>query len=119
MFNRHAAFPSQRPTTPRLSKQLLHGFSDEFRAHVNEMDVSVAVPEFKLRSPVVVVFVQQNRFPDNLRYCLLVFNGQIVQHSWWNILEHHRVTRLRPLILRTHPSRSIHCSTTLRPVVSA
>jgi len=71
------------------------------------MEVSVAVVKFKLCSSISVIFDQKDWFPDNLSYCLLVFSGQIVKHSWRYLRENYGLTWLRFCIFRIHNVRGI------------
>src|SRR5262245_35276735 len=55
--------------------------SDESWVYENKMEVSVAVLEFKLCAPGVVVFVQNNWLSHLFNDCLLVFHRSTVQHA--------------------------------------
>jgi hypothetical protein len=64
----------------------------EFRADVNFVQASVAVPELKLGSPICVIIVQSNWLSKDIFYCLLVFLGQIVEEAWRQFYEYYAVS---------------------------
>ena len=58
------------------------------------MAISVAVVELKFCSPVVVA-PHNNWLSHDLNDCLLVFQWQIVQHSWRDFGKHNPFARFR------------------------